>query len=36
MMRAGELRDEEMLRIMRWICAGVQKDDTDRRNCFQK
>ncbi len=27
---------EEQLRLMRWICAGVQKNDADRRNCFEK
>jgi hypothetical protein len=26
---------EEQLRIQRWICAGLQKTDDDRRRCFE-
>ena len=36
MMREQKRGQEEQLRLMRWICAGVQKNDSDRRNCFSE
>jgi hypothetical protein len=26
---------DEQLRMQRWICAGLQKTDDDRRRCFE-
>jgi glutamine synthetase adenylyltransferase len=29
-------QNDETLRLMRWICAGVAKTEPDRRQCFER
>jgi hypothetical protein len=36
LLREHIAQSEEELRLMRWICAGVQQNDEARRNCFEK
>ena len=34
--RQHAAQTEELLRLMRWICANTAGDGNDRRNCFEK
>jgi hypothetical protein len=36
LLREHVAQNDELVRIVRWICVGVSKDDHDRRQCFQK
>lgn len=36
LLREHMAQNDELLRLMRWICVGVSKDDNDRRQCFAK
>lgn len=35
-MREHMAQTDELLRLSRWICAGVSKNESDRENCFRK
>lgn len=36
LLRELNAKQDEQLRLMRWICAGVQQIQDDRRQCFEK
>lgn len=36
LLRTHIQQNDETLRLMRWICAGVAKNEPDRRQCFEK
>lgn len=36
LLREHVSQNDEMLRLMRWVCVGVLKDENDKRQCFEK